>query len=87
MIFNLSIPESLDRSALRHDEYGRRPVNGELKSHKRVQESFSPDELLDDFNQEQGEGDTSETGAHDVKRLLEVVVFERLDTSRRFKGL
>ena len=87
MIFNFPIPERLNRSALCYDEYGRGSVNGELKNHKRVQESFSRDELLDDIDQEQREGYPSETGAHDVKRLLEVVVLECLNTSRGVKGV
>ena len=80
------IPESLNWSALYQNDYGGRSVNGELKGHKRIEESPPRDELLDNLDQEQCEGYTSKTGAHHVKRLLDVVVFKCLNTSRWVKG-
>lgn len=80
------IPESLNWSALYHNDYGGRSVDGELKRHKRVEESSPRAELLDDLDQEQCEGYTSKTGAHHMKRLLDVVEFECLNTSRRVEG-
>ena len=80
------IPESLDWSALYHNDYRGRSVDGELKRHKRIEESSPHAEFLDDLDQEKCEGYTSETGAHHVKRLLEVVVLKCLNTSRWVKG-
>ena len=80
------IPESLNWSALYHDNYGGRSVHSKLKGHKRVEESSPRDKFLDNLDQEQCEGYTSETGAHHVKRLLDVVIFNCLNTSRWVKG-
>lgn len=86
MTSNFMVPESLDRSALYHDDYGGSSVDGELKGHKRIEESSPRDELPDNLDQEQCEGYTSKTGAHHVKRLLDVVVLDCLNTSSGVKG-
>ena len=80
------IPESLNWSALYHNDYGGRSVDGELKGHKRIEKFCPRDEPLDNLDQEQCEGYASKTGAHHVKRLLEVVVLKCLNTSRWVKG-
>ena len=76
----------LNRSTLYHDDYGGRSVDGELKSHERIQESSPHNELLDDLDQEKRKGYTSKARAHDVKRLLDVVVLEGLNTPSWVKG-
>lgn len=53
--FNFMVPESLNWSALYHDDYGGRSVDGELKGHKRIEESSPRDVYLDNFDQEQCE--------------------------------
>ncbi len=83
--FDFMIPQSLNRSALHRDNYGSNSVDGELKGHKRIKESSPRDELLNNLDQEQGEGYTSKTGAHHVERLLEVVVLKCLNASGWFK--
>lgn len=80
------IPELLNWFALYHNDYGGNSVDGELKGHKQIKESSPRDELLDNLDQEQCEGYTSKTGAHHVKRLLDGVVFERLNASRWVQG-
>ena len=80
------IPESLNWSALYYNDYGGRSVDGELNSRKRIEESSPCGELLNNLDQEQCEGYTSKTGAHHVKRLLDVVVLDRLNTSRWVEG-
>lgn len=84
--FNFVIPESFNRSTLYHDNYSGRSVDGELKDHERIQESSPHNELLDNFDQEKREGYTSKAGAHHVKRLLDVVVLECLNTPCWVKG-
>ena len=80
------VPETLNRSTLCHNEYGGGTVNRELKGHKRIEESSLRDKLLENLDQEQREGYTSETGAHYVERLLDGVVLECLGNLRWVKG-
>ena len=80
------IPESFNWSALYHNDYGGRSVDGKLKSHKRIQESSPHNELLDNLNQEECEGYTSKARAHHMKRLLDVVVLKCLNTPCWVKG-
>lgn len=80
------VPETLDRSTLCHNEYGGGTVDSELEGHKRIEKSSLRDELLENLDQEQREGYTSETGAHHMERLLDGVVLECLGNLRCVKG-
>lgn len=81
MAFDFMIPESLNRSALCQNDCGGSPVDGELKNHERIEEPSPRDFLQENLDQEQCEGYPSKWGAHDMKRLLDVVVLECLYNS------